>query len=219
MARTYRRDSNGRFASGGGSSGPSRKGVRQAPRGPNRLTRDNAGRITSVGGQGATARGGRLRTASGNRRATQVARIGGKRGRLLGGKGGGAAVMTKRYKKVDLSQSAFERRAKATEKRARAAERAVAGADRGYASKGTRRMFRTADALRSAADSYSSYSRRGKTGEFSAAHLFNTDRRLGKRTTAPKLTKSEKAARTRAANADKRFRENVRRMEQARRYS
>jgi hypothetical protein len=43
------------------------------------LTRDNAGRITSVGGDGATARGGRLRTASGNQRATQTARISGGR--------------------------------------------------------------------------------------------------------------------------------------------
>lgn len=43
-------------------------------RGTNRLTRDNAGRITSVGGDGATARGGRLRTASGKQRATVTAK-------------------------------------------------------------------------------------------------------------------------------------------------
>ncbi len=84
MARTYRRDSNGRFASGGGGS--ARPKARSAPRGPNRLTRDNAGRITSVGGQGATARGGRLRTAGGNRRATQTARIGGKRSGVISGR-------------------------------------------------------------------------------------------------------------------------------------
>lgn len=82
MARTYKRDSNGRFASGGGGS--TRPKARSAPRGINRLTRDNAGRITSVGGQGATARGGRLRTAAGNRRAVQTARIGGKRAGVVG---------------------------------------------------------------------------------------------------------------------------------------
>lgn len=44
-----------------------------AEKGPNRLTRDNAGKITSQGGNGATVRGGRLRTAGGNLRATQLA--------------------------------------------------------------------------------------------------------------------------------------------------
>lgn len=73
MARTYKRDSRGRFAGGGGGS--SRGGGRkQLQRGTNRLTRDNAGRITSQGGDGATARGGRLRTASGKQRATVTAR-------------------------------------------------------------------------------------------------------------------------------------------------
>ena len=85
MARTYKRDSMGRFAGGGGSSG-SRPAPRQAPKGRNRLTRDNAGRITSVGGDGAIARGGRLRTAAGNQRATQTTRIKGGGGRLRGGK-------------------------------------------------------------------------------------------------------------------------------------
>ncbi len=82
MARTYRRDSRGRFASGGGGS--ARPKARSAPRGPNRLIRDNAGRITSVGGQGATARGGRLRTASGKLRATQTAKISGRRAGTVG---------------------------------------------------------------------------------------------------------------------------------------
>lgn len=73
MARTYKRDSRGRFAGGGGSS--SRGGGRKPmQRGTNRLTRDNAGRITGVGGDGATARGGRLRTASGKQRATVTAK-------------------------------------------------------------------------------------------------------------------------------------------------
>lgn len=75
MARTYHRDSNGRFASGGGGA-PSRPARKAAPtRAGNRINRDNAGRITGVGKDGATMRGGRLRTASGKRRATQTAEL------------------------------------------------------------------------------------------------------------------------------------------------
>ena len=78
MARTYKRDGNGRFAGGGGGGGgkSKRPAAKQVQRGTNRLTRDNAGRITSVGGDGATARGGRIRTAAGNLRATTTAKIG-----------------------------------------------------------------------------------------------------------------------------------------------
>jgi hypothetical protein len=54
-------------------------------KGPNRLTRDNSGKITSVGGDGATVRGGRLKTASGKLRARQVASLKGGGGRLRGG--------------------------------------------------------------------------------------------------------------------------------------
>jgi hypothetical protein len=53
-------------------------------RGANRLTRNNAGRITSVGGAGATARGGRLRTASGKKRATVTTKISGGRSGVVG---------------------------------------------------------------------------------------------------------------------------------------
>ena len=83
MARTYKRDALGRFAGGGGGGG--RPKARSVARGANRLTRDNAGRITSVGGDGATARGGRLRTAGGKQRAVQTARV----------KGGGANTIAK----------------------------------------------------------------------------------------------------------------------------
>jgi hypothetical protein len=82
MARTYKRDGNGRFAGGGGSSGGGggkRPAAKSVSRGVNRLTRDNAGKITSVGGEGATARGGRLKTAAGNKRATQTAKVSGGR--------------------------------------------------------------------------------------------------------------------------------------------
>jgi len=79
MARTYKRDGIGRFAGGGGSSGgggSKRPAAKSVSRGVNRLTRDNAGKITSVGGEGATARGGRLKTAAGNKRATVTAKTG-----------------------------------------------------------------------------------------------------------------------------------------------
>jgi hypothetical protein len=82
MGRKYNRDARGRFASGGSGGGSKARPVaKPRTRGANRLTRDNAGRITSVGGNGATARGGRLRTAAGNQRATQTARI--KRPRII----------------------------------------------------------------------------------------------------------------------------------------
>jgi hypothetical protein len=64
-------------------------------RGTNRLTRDNAGRITSAGGEGATARGGRLRTAAGNLRATQTAKIKSSGGRLRKPVGGAQGAATK----------------------------------------------------------------------------------------------------------------------------
>jgi hypothetical protein len=84
MARTYKRDSRGRFAGGGGSSGGSRPKPKAMQRGANRLTRNNAGRITSVGGAGATARGGRLRTAAGKKRATVTTKISGGRSGVVG---------------------------------------------------------------------------------------------------------------------------------------
>lgn len=85
--RTYKRDGNGRFASTGTSGKKSRPPAKTVAKGVNKLTRDNAGKITSVGGDGATARGGRLRTASGNLRATQTTRIAGGRAGMVG-KGG-----------------------------------------------------------------------------------------------------------------------------------
>lgn len=88
MARQYKRDNRGRFSSTG-SARSGRPATRMVSRGVNRLTRDNAGRITSVGGQGATARGGRLRTASGKLRATQLVRMKGTGGKLRKPMGGG----------------------------------------------------------------------------------------------------------------------------------
>lgn len=93
--RTYKRDGNGRFASTGGG-GSKRPAAKRVAKGPNKVTRDNAGRITSVGGDGATMRGGRLRTAGGKLRATQTARVkapGAKAGTIAkGGRGVSGAV-------------------------------------------------------------------------------------------------------------------------------
>jgi hypothetical protein len=102
MARTYKRDNRGRFASGGASSsGAKAKAAKPPTRGKNRITRDNAGRITSVGGQGATARGGRLKTAAGNKRGAVVAKMSLRRGGVVGKpkglKPGNGANDQKRY--------------------------------------------------------------------------------------------------------------------------
>jgi hypothetical protein len=88
--RRYARDARGRFASTGSGGGKSRPAAKPAPRGKNKLTRDNAGKITGTG-NGATARGGRLKTAGGNLRATQTAKIKGGGRRLRGGKSAPAA--------------------------------------------------------------------------------------------------------------------------------
>ena len=115
MARSYRRDSRGRFAGGGGGGGSARPAAKPAPRGTNRLTRDNSGRITSQGGNGATARGGRLKTASGKLRATQTAKIKGGGGMLRGGKSKPAPAVVG---KIDAGKAA----AKASQLRAKAAQ-------------------------------------------------------------------------------------------------
>ena len=130
MARSYKRDANGRFAGGGGGSGGDgkRPAAKPVSRGKNRLTRDNAGKITSVGGNGATARGGRLKTASGNQRATQTARaIGGSRtgtikGRVTRNPAAGAKLAAAgngkpaRVPKARLDGEAFGQRAKRVSK-------------------------------------------------------------------------------------------------------
>jgi len=73
---SYTRDNRGRFASSPGGGAPKRStpaSRRAATRAGNRLNRDNSGRISGIGRDGAAVRGGRLKTAQGNRRATQLA--------------------------------------------------------------------------------------------------------------------------------------------------
>lgn len=71
------------------------------------MTRDNAGRITSQGGNGATARGGRLRTASGKQRAVQTARIKGARPGTV--KGGGSLAPSKELAKMQRQIKKWEK--------------------------------------------------------------------------------------------------------------
>jgi len=111
--RTYKRDSNGRFA-GGGGTGRQRPASKPAPRGRNRLTRDNSGRITGTG-DGATARGGRLRTGAGNLRATQTARLKGQGGKVRRPVGGGGV------KPVGWMQSPDARRVRTANAESRSA--------------------------------------------------------------------------------------------------
>jgi hypothetical protein len=73
--RTYVRDGRGRFASTGTTTAKAKPAARRAQRGTNRITRDNSGKITGVGKNGATARGGRLRTAAGNQRGAVLDRM------------------------------------------------------------------------------------------------------------------------------------------------
>jgi hypothetical protein len=391
MARTYKRDGIGRFAGGGGSSGGGggkRPAAKSVSRGVNRLTRDNAGKITSVGGEGATARGGRLKTAAGNKRAMQTAKVSGGRpaGTMKGkvkrdpgaaGKVGqqakpasrkeqlaagankrnaqadridarvkklegeyrgkdaafytqgakpagrdrmiaksqqaaqlreqSAALRSKaanaekmaskiKYKpvkssggdarleraikneaagstsyrrnpkgyqkriaaleaqkiyktgdalstvtiaqmsgkgfrlprdkrttpkptnaarpKVNLSTSAFEKRAKDAGARASSARNAAKGLDQSNPS--NRKAFAKANALQMASDRYSSVLRKSKNSEFTTAEVFKGINR--RYSTAPKLSPSEKASRTKAANKAKTLEKNIKAQEQARRY-
>jgi demethoxyubiquinone hydroxylase (CLK1/Coq7/Cat5 family) len=114
-------------------------------------------------------------------------------------------------RKVDLSASAFSRRAKVAEARANSAGRAVRGLDR--ANPSNRKAFAKADALQAASDRYSSIVRKSRGGEFTAAQVFqgmNT-----KRSTVP--TRSEKAAKTRADKKLKALEANIKAAERARR--
>jgi hypothetical protein len=106
--RTYKRDANGRFASTGGG-GSKRPAAKRVAKGPNKVTRDNAGRITSVGGEGATMRGGRLRTAGGKLRATQTTRVkapGAKAGTIAKGGRGVSGTVARSLAAVRKSKSA-----------------------------------------------------------------------------------------------------------------
>lgn len=139
MARTYKRDANGRFAGGGGSTRSGRPAARPVSRGKNRITRDNAGRIASVGGEGATARGGRLRTAAGNKRAVQTARIKGSGGRLRKPVGGGLQnITTEKSSRVASKNVATGARNAGTQK-SRAESRALANYNRALKTNGTRK--------------------------------------------------------------------------------
>ena len=132
MARTYKRDARGRFASGGSArSAPKTRvvtGARAVSGGKNRLTRDNAGRITSVGGQGATARGGRLRTASGAKRGAVIVRMnstGGKLRKPIGGRAARTVAGEKVMAKVREATATGRTRAQAAMAQAKRSRRTI----------------------------------------------------------------------------------------------
>jgi hypothetical protein len=106
VARKYSRDKRGRFAGTGSTGG--RPAAKAAPRGKNLLTRDNSGRITSVGGSGATARGGRLKTGAGKKRSATIVGIKGSTAGKL--KPGASRKKAKMASKIVLSKAEIQRR-------------------------------------------------------------------------------------------------------------
>lgn len=208
---------------GRGGSGPSKKAVRSA------VTAMRARAYYAATGTGtkrsakkavSAAKNGKQIRALGRAKAAEArAKVAGRpKARVVAKPAAKPAAqrLAAKPRKVDLSTAAFERRAKATERRARKAEKELAQVDR--FNPANKRIRNRAYALRSAADSYSSLVRRGAKGEFSAGYLFQSGSKASRRTTAPKLSRSEKAAITRAANAAKKTAANIRRMEQARRF-
>jgi len=116
--------------------------------------------------------------------------------------------------KVNLSTSAFEKRAKDAGARASFASNAVKALDR--SNPNNRKAFAKAGALQMASDRYSSILRKSKNSEFTTAEVFKGINR--RYSTAPKLSPSEKAFRTKAANKAKTLEKNIKAQEQARRY-
>ena len=110
----YTRDNRGRFASSPGGGAPKRSTPatrRAATRAGNRLNRDNSGRISGIGRNGATVRGGRLKTAKGNRRATQLASMkpAGFRGGVIAKGGRGVRGMVARSLAATRKERAGQR--------------------------------------------------------------------------------------------------------------
>jgi hypothetical protein len=179
---SYVRDNRGRFASTpGGGGAPKRPPAKWISRGTNRLTRDNSGRITSVGGNGATARGGRLRTGAGNLRARQTDRLKGAPQGVVskGGKVRGKVAAAK--KPVIVTKIAGNNAARAAAgkpfKRTGKAQRLPGQKPAGTISKSQdsrnkanrmaafkRRVNRASDSLRGAGETYLTYAKAHKYG-------------------------------------------------------
>jgi len=183
MARTYKRDSGGKFSGGGGSSsgGGKRPAAKSVSRGVNRLTRDNAGKITSVGGEGATARGGRLKTAAGNKRATQTAKV----------SGGSPAGTMKGKVKRDIGAAGKVGQGKASSRK----EQLAAGAKNRNA-----QADRIDARVKKLESEY-----RSKDAAFytQGAKPAGRDRMIAKSQQAAQLREQSAALRSKAANADK----------------
>lgn len=237
MARTYKRDSRGRFAGGGGGSGGGRKS-------------SGGGNAAGAGDGRRGPRGGKVGTKAEQARAKkeQAARSAKFRGKSTAGRGAKAAYKTAqgearkaakapvRASKVDLTDTGFTRRlgrAKALLRRAKAAYEA-----RGSSIYDTAARRRVAT-LQSAVDTLSYARKTVRNNTVPASNIKTTDRTIidsynkqlaatkrraastplgGRSTTAPKLTRSAKAAATRAKNKAAKEAEQRRRWEQSRRY-
>ena len=192
MARTYKRDSNGRFAGGGGKSRPATK---QLQRGTNRLTRDNAGRITSVGGSGATAYGGRIRTASGKQRATTVAKGIGKTPKGTVGKPRGLKADKNALVKAQTNQRLRARAAATTPSTTSRKSQLERGAQRSNA-----KADQIDTRIKKLEDQY-----RSKDAAFytQGVRPAQRDRMIAKSQEAAKLREQSAALRQRAANSER----------------
>lgn len=240
MARTYKRDSRGRFASGGGSSAGRKAGGTSGKASSSGGGRKrNKARVTTTGTfltRGKAKIAQRERTKAFSSKAT-VGRSAREAYKAQAGAKRKAAKAPVKASKVDLTDAGFTRRlgrAKASLQRAKAAYEA-----RGSSVYDTAARRRVAT-LQSAVDTLS-YARKtvrnntvpaskiSKAADKALVDNYNrqlaaTKRRAastplgGRRTTAPKLTRSEKAAATRAKNKAAKEAEQRRRWEQSRRY-
>ena len=183
-------------------------------------SRDNRGRFAGKGA-GATARGGRLKTAAGNKRATQTQTIqAGSRAGVVskpaGLKPGSIKPKTPAPKaKPDrFSESAFKTRAQRAEARRAVLSKELATRDPQATS--TLKLKQRVGNLENAVSSYAAVNRKAAQGEFTRQQVFQS--LTSKRSTAPKLSPSEKAAETRRRKKEAENRKQIKMMENARRW-
>jgi hypothetical protein len=204
MARKYKRDGSGRFAGGGGGSsggGSKRPAAKTVSRGVNRLTRDNAGKITSVGGEGATARGGRLRTAAGNKRAMQTAKVsGGKPSGTMKGKvkrdPGAMPKVGRQPAKPAAKLPREQRLARATATASRIAKKRKQAADETGAAFAERRRISGRASSKARSSAFAKEAVAGKQSASALQSFLRADNRESNLITA--LGKERQAARTAA---------------------
>jgi hypothetical protein len=248
MARQYKRDARGRFASGGSSG--RRAGGTLAARASLRSSRKKLAAKDSADGslkgtlskraQKAAVTKGSKRLKEAKKAAT--VRIAGRRGGTVGRpKGYVRPVGAKQGKakpsvpKVDLTDAGFTRRLRRAQRNLSDAQKTIKarGGLSEYDYRGKARLGRLQSAVDSLKFARTTVRRNTVTNIKSTDKVLieNYNRQLaatkrraastpsgGRRTTAPRLTPSQKAAATRERNKAARAEENRRRWEQARRY-